>query len=112
MTDWNIRYPKRLTDRAKAEGRARLASRPPPTCPGAPTVKFRLMLKDPDGFYESIEAAVRDVPGIDEAEKEAIREVRREKLKDFCARWVEYGEYLTVEIDTDERTCTVVPVGD
>lgn len=31
-------------------------------------------------------------------------------MKELCKKWFEYGEYLTVEIDTDAKTCTVVPV--
>lgn len=29
----------------------------------------------------------------------------------FAAKWVKYGEYVTIEFDTDAGTATVVPAG-
>lgn len=37
-------------------------------------------------------------------------ESEREQVAELCEKWFEYGEYLTVEIDTDEMTCLVQPV--
>lgn len=77
-------------------------------------MKFKVTFKDPDGVYESLDEAAeglaRDVVGVDDEERGEIAESRREKIKDFTERWIEYGEYLTVEFDTDEGTATVVPV--
>lgn len=75
-------------------------------------MKFTVTMKDPDGVYESIDEAVKaDVAklGLPRDEAEAIEERRREKTNEIAARWFEYGEYLTVEIDTDAGTCVVVP---
>jgi hypothetical protein len=37
--------------------------------------------------------------------------LRRESLSGAMARWVEFGEYVTIEIDTDARTAVVVEAG-
>lgn len=74
-------------------------------------MKFRVQMKDPDTLHDSIRIAVEEQVGylnlpLDEAE--VLCEKRREKIADICSRWFRYGEYLTVEIDTDAKTCTVV----
>lgn len=76
-------------------------------------MKFQITLKDPDGVYESIEDAAKEavaaVAGVDEDEREGLIESKRKKLAELFGKWCEYGEYLTVEVDTDEKTCVVVP---
>ena len=47
---------------------------------------------------------------LDNEETEIIKESHVEKVKQIVSRWFEYGEYLTVEIDTDTETCAVVPL--
>lgn len=75
-------------------------------------MKIKITMKDPDGVYESIEESIREdiarIEGLTEADREALIESRREALD--LGEWVEYGEYVTVEIDTDEGTARVVPV--
>ena len=78
-------------------------------------MKFKVTMKDPDTLYdaigEAVEQAVSDTIGVDDNdEREALIKVRVDKVKKICGKWFEYGEYLTVEIDTDAETCTVVPV--
>lgn len=76
-------------------------------------MKFQVTLKDPDVLYDAInEALDEDLKGFDEDEANAIREIRHEKLAEMASKWFEYGEYLTVEIDTDEQSIRVVPVGE
>lgn len=74
--------------------------------------KFTITMKDPDGFANSLmEAAeLTDVDDLklDEDEKEMIRQEREDKLRGFLKTWFRYDEYLTVEIDTEAKTCTVV----
>ena len=48
--------------------------------------------------------------GLAEDEQEAVRELRVEKALDVAGEWWEYGEYITVEFDTEARTARVVPV--
>jgi hypothetical protein len=75
-------------------------------------MKFTVTMKDPDGVYESIEDAVKSSlanSDLDEDEREALLEVRREKVKEICGQWFVYDEYLYVEVDTEAGTCVVLP---
>lgn len=73
-------------------------------------MKFKVTLKDPDTLYDAItEALEGEFKDLPDDEAEAAREVRREKVDLVAAKWFEYGEYLTVEIDTVAETCVVVP---
>lgn len=75
-------------------------------------MKFRVTMKDPDTLHDAIREAVkREVDGFpanDDEEREMLIESRTEKCNDLCGRWFKYSEYLTVEIDTDAKTCVVV----
>lgn len=73
-------------------------------------MKFRVTMKDPDTLYDAIDDAVRDdtTAIADEDERREVREVRGAKVRKLCRQWFKYGEYLTVEIDTETQTCTVV----
>ncbi len=76
-------------------------------------MKFRVTMKDPDVLTDAIAEAVDSqvhIEGVDEEEMMDIRRSRVEKIYEMCSRrWFEYGEYLVVEIDTDAKTCVVVP---
>jgi radical SAM superfamily enzyme with C-terminal helix-hairpin-helix motif len=78
-------------------------------------VKFRVTMKDPDTLYDAIrEAVAKQVDGSsanDDEEREMLIESRTEKVGKLCRKWFGYGEYLTVEIDTDAKTCVVIPEG-
>ena len=74
-------------------------------------MKINVYLKDPDGFSESIDDAVKaDVKalGLPADEAKALIEVRRQKASDALMKWVEYGEYVAIDFDTDAGTATVV----
>ena len=75
-------------------------------------MKFTITMKDPDGFYDSITTAAVDeieaIDGLNPDEREDLIEGRVEKLKEICKAFFRYDEYLTVEIDTVAKTCTVV----
>jgi hypothetical protein len=58
--------------------------------------KVRLSFKTPDAVDYAVE-------GIEDEDE-------REAAKAACGKWVEYGECLTVEVDTEKGTCEVVPV--
>jgi hypothetical protein len=77
-------------------------------------MKFKVTMKDPDTLYDAEVLAVkRDVdavPGLSSEEREAVIEKRREAISEVTRRWFRYGEYLTVEIDTDARTARVCGV--
>jgi len=77
-------------------------------------MKFKVTMKDPDTLHDAIQEAAEKYAkalGLDADETEAIVEMRREKFSEACGHWFEYGEYLTVEIDTEQMTCEVVPKG-
>jgi hypothetical protein len=74
-------------------------------------MKFRITLKDPDGVHNSLDEESADSVqsmDLDEEEKEAIKAMRREKMSEFAGKWLEYGEYVTIEFDTEAGTATVV----
>jgi hypothetical protein len=76
-------------------------------------MKFKVGMKDPDTLHDAIKRAVdvsfETMGPLEDDEVDALAEVRREKMRDLCSRWFRYGEYLTVEIDTEAGTCTVIP---
>jgi hypothetical protein len=73
---------------------------------------FKVQMKDPDMLYDSIRYAVGgiEVDGLSESELDAVKEARTEAVETLCRKWFRYGEYLTVEIDTEKETCVVVGV--
>lgn len=71
--------------------------------------KFRVTLKDPDTLYDAIsEQLDKELEKMDEDEAEAVRDIRQEKYGEIASKWFRYGEYLTVEIDTEANTCVVI----
>ena len=76
-------------------------------------MKFQVTMKDPDVLNDVIEEAlvneVDEIFGLDTNERQALVEERSEKIRDICKKWFRYGELLTVEVDTDAATCTVLP---
>jgi hypothetical protein len=52
-------------------------------------------MKTPDALQHAIEDATDDSDA-------------RIKMEDLASEWMEYGEYITVEFDTDKKTCVVV----
>ena len=56
-------------------------------------MKIRLTFKCPD----VVDDAVRDL------DDSIVYDVKR-----ACEKWIEFGEYLTVEIDTNTGTCTAI----
>ena len=76
-------------------------------------MKFQVQMKDPDQLYDAASEAVNDelkATNLDEEERDAIREMRTEKVTSIADKWFRWGEYLTVEIDTETKTIRVVPV--
>ena len=77
-------------------------------------MKFKVSMKDPDtlgdAIRDAVEEAVNALPDLSQDERDAVLEKRQEAIGKLCGKWFEYGEYLTVEIDTEAETCTVVPV--
>lgn len=79
-------------------------------------MKFRVTFKDPDGVYDSISASIFDQLAkfdlrgeLSEEIEEHAKDGLREELEDFIRPWVKYGEYITIEFDTETKTAVVVP---
>jgi CRISPR/Cas system-associated protein Csm6 len=75
-------------------------------------MKVVVSLKDPDGFADSVNETVkREVSklGLDHDEAAAVEEKRLDKAWKALGKFVQYGEYVTIEFDTDAGTATVVP---
>jgi hypothetical protein len=74
-------------------------------------MKITVNIKDPDAFSEAVDEAVlkslKD-GGLDPDEKAALREIREDKASNFMGRWVDGGEYVTLEFDTEAGTAIVV----
>lgn len=74
-------------------------------------MKFTVTMKDPDVLHEAAqdaaEAYAQSVEGLDDDEREALRELRYEKLTEFAGDFMRYGEYLDVEFDLVAKTATV-----
>lgn len=72
-------------------------------------MKIEITLKDPDVLYDAIDDALEEfnIEGTNEEELESVKKVRKEKIMELCGKWFEYGEYLTVEVDTEKETCVV-----
>ena len=76
-------------------------------------MKVKVFIKDTDVLQDAVSEAVDEElknSGLAEDEQEAVRELRVEKALDVAGEWWEYGEYITVEFDTEARTARVVPV--
>lgn len=76
-------------------------------------MKIKVTMKDPDTMHDAVQEAVeRDVKamGLSEDEAEQLIEIRCEKVRGKMYKWFQYGEYLTVEVDTDSMTATVLDV--
>ena len=76
-------------------------------------MKVKVFIKDTDVLQDAVEEAVDEElknSGLAEDDQEAVRELRVEKALDVAGEWWEYGEYITVEFDTEARTARVVPV--
>lgn len=74
-------------------------------------MKFQVTMKDPDTLYDAIgDAVTKTVNAMldDPDERDVLVKTRVDKVSEICRKWFKYGEYLTVEIDTDAETCVVV----
>lgn len=77
-------------------------------------MKFLVTMKTPDSLEDCISEAVNDASlDWDNVEKEFLEDEiynQTEEFKELCKKWFKYGEYITVEIDTEAKSCVVVPV--
>lgn len=59
------------------------------------------MFKMPDAVSDAIRFAV---------EEGTLKPEEQEEAKEVCRKWVEYGEYVYLDVDTKKRTAKVRPV--
>lgn len=76
-------------------------------------MKIQITMKDPDTLHDAIREAVEEelslIPSITDVERDELLEGRCERLNEIASKWFKYGEYLTVELDSDANTCAVIP---
>lgn len=74
---------------------------------------IKVTMKDPDTLQDAIAEAVtaelQATPGLDDDDREALFDKRQERAATVASKWFKFGEYLTVEIDTEAKTATVCP---
>lgn len=81
-------------------------------------MKFRVTLKDPDGVDMSVDSEVSRFNelmsdtiaslNLDADEIDSMQEQRADVIRKYVNQWLKYGEYVTLEFDTDTGTCVVV----
>jgi len=73
---------------------------------------INITLKDPDGIYDAIQDAatqqVEAIKGLSEYEKSSLIESRHTQIDKELEPWIEYSEYVRLEIDTEAKTATVI----
>lgn len=81
-------------------------------------MKIKLHLKDPDGVGHSVMNALneednslefRGVKTLSICESRE-RDAKYERIRKAIEPWVQYGEYVTIEIDSDTGTARVLEV--
>jgi hypothetical protein len=79
-------------------------------------MKIRIVFKDPDQLRDAIAEAVndQDAPeGLDEEEWLQVKIGRIDRLYEKATKtFFKWGEYLTVDWDTEDNTCVAVPHGE
>jgi hypothetical protein len=70
-----------------------------------------VVMKHPDAVQDAILDAVEQTRPEDISDEEwgEMQTTRRDAVSRILEKWVEYGEYITVEFDTEAKTATVVP---
>lgn len=73
-------------------------------------MKIKITFKDPDALIDCINESLEDlkIEGVSDEELEGIKEQRLEEYKELCGKWFKWGEYLTVEVDTEAGTIKVL----
>ena len=75
-------------------------------------MKIQVVFKDPDVAQDAVEDAFAppyEVEGLTDLDEiQTVIEHRKEKAHDLVGSFMKYGEYITVEFDTEAKTATVV----
>lgn len=74
---------------------------------------FQVHMKTPDAIENSvinqIEHVVDELGFKESWEYDQEIQSRVDAIKEICQKWFQYGEMVTLEIDTDKMTCVVLP---
>ena len=77
-------------------------------------MKFTITVKNPDSIEDSIDRAaeesIEDADFKDRHDYLDIKEEKKQQLWAACSKWVEYQEYIRIEIDTELGTAKVCEV--
>jgi hypothetical protein len=76
-------------------------------------MKLIITMKCPDALQTAIEEYSNGMEfgnTLSDDEKELIIDTRKEQLYDEAQNWFQYDEIIRIEIDTETKTCTVIPV--
>lgn len=76
-------------------------------------MRFTITFKTPDTTDDAIKDAVFAESDCDCGLCPECREVRQEKeppLRAVAEKFIEYGEYVYIELDTETGTATVLPI--
>lgn len=78
-------------------------------------MKLRVTFKDPNTIDYALDAALdaeartsESLRALDNDEREAVLDLRREKAKGVLRRWVEHGKYVTIEFDLANGSARVL----
>lgn len=73
---------------------------------------INITLKDPDGVYDAIqdaaESSLQLAEDLDQDEAESLLQNRANKIEKSLEPWIEYSEYVRIQIDTEAKTATVL----
>lgn len=76
-------------------------------------MELSITMKDPDVVSQAVidaaTASTENTAGLSDDELESLAIDREEQINELISKWFKYGEYLTVDIDTDAGTCIVRP---
>lgn len=79
-------------------------------------MKFQVTFKDPDAMSIHLAEVVKSslamkTKDLTDHQLELLEEDELKLFEEFTKPWIKWGEYVTVEFDTEAGTATVVPVG-
>jgi hypothetical protein len=71
----------------------------------------RISFKTPDAMEDAIQEAIQFAEEDAKETGETVdTDELREKAEAVCKKWIKFGENITVDVDTENGTCTVEPV--
>lgn len=72
---------------------------------------INITLKDPDGVYDAIQDAAEEqvkITNVSARERSSLVESRHTQIDKELEPWIEYSEYVRIQIDTEAKTATVL----